>query len=65
MTVIAALPLFSNSSLNPQHAYSKVQVTLPPGPIQVGPERVNRQLSTYCKQVQWIAQAFKDLELVG
>ena len=43
VTVTAAPPLYSNSSLNPRHAYSKVQVTLPPGPIQVGPERVYRQ----------------------
>ena len=43
MTVIAALHPSSNPSLNPRHAYSKVQVTLPPGPIKVGPERVHRQ----------------------
>ena len=44
-------PPFSNSSLNPQHAHSKVRVTLPPGPIQVGTERVYRQhlFVTYLK----------------
>ena len=42
--VTATFLPFSNSSLNLRHAYSKVQVTLPPGPIQVGLERVYRQL---------------------
>ena len=42
MTLTAALPLFPNPSLNPRHAYEKVQVTLPPRPIQVEPERVYR-----------------------
>ena len=49
-SVIAAFPPFSNSSLNPRHAHSKVQVTLPPRPIQVGPERVYRQHKTYIKR---------------
>ena len=35
MIVTATFPPFSNPSFNSRHAYSKVQVTLPPGPIQV------------------------------
>ena len=43
VTVTATFPPFSNSSLYLRHAYSKVQITLPPGPIQVGTERVYRE----------------------
>ena len=44
VTVIAAHPFLP--TIPPQSATrssNKVQVTLPPGPIQVGPERVYRQ----------------------
>ena len=43
--VTTSFPPFSNSSLNPRHAYSKFQVKSPPWPIQVGPERVYQQSS--------------------
>ena len=42
MTMIAAIHFFLNSPINPRNAYNKLQVTFPPGPIRVGPERVYR-----------------------
>ena len=44
------------------YAYSKVQVTLPPGPIQVGPERLYRKMS-YSKKKLSVAQGYTSLQL--